>query len=192
MLAPVRTAAPVDPLISLSEAKAHLRVDYSDEDNYINGLILAAVSYLDGYSGRLGRALTTQTWTQDFPAFADPLRLAVGDLIAVSSVTYYDATNAQQTLATSVYASATDTLGPYIGLKPDKTWPTTYTRPDAVRVTWTAGFGATSASVPPAIKMAAFLLIGHWYANREATGEGMTELPFAVEALLAPFMRNRI
>lgn len=192
MLAPVRTVAPAGTLVSLSEAKAHLRVDYSDEDNYINGLILAAMSYLDGYSGRLGRALISQTWQQDFPAFTDPLRLAVGDLITVTSVTYYDATNTQQTLASTIYTGASDTLGAYIGLKPDKTWPAIYGRPDAVRVTWTAGYGASASAVPVAIKQAALMLIGQWYASREATGDTATELPFAVEALLAPFIRNRL
>ena len=193
MLAPVRTVAPSGALVSTAEAKAHLRVDFSDEDSYIDSLALAAMTYLDGYTGRLGRAILTQTWSQEFSAFDDKLRLAVGDLQAVSSVTYYDATNTQQTLAAAVYVAATDSLGPYISLKPGQTWPSTYTRQDAVKITWTAGYGIASA-VPSPIKQAALLLIGHWYAAREAAGEAAnaTELPFAVEALLAPYIRNRI
>lgn len=194
MLAPVRSVAPSVDLVTLAEAKAHLRVDHSDEDTYIGTLIAAAASYLDGYSGRMGRALLQQTWTQDFDAFSDKMRLPVGDLIAVSSVTYYDASNVQQTLATSVWTSLTDNRGAYVTLKPEQTWPAVYARPDAIRVTWTAGFGTTAASVPVAIKQAALLLIGQWYAAREAAGDGSrsTELPFAVEALIAPFIKNRI
>lgn len=189
MLAPVRTAAPAD-LITTSEAKAQCRIDSTDEDTLVAALISAALSHLDGYSGVMGRALVTQTWQQDFDGFSDKMRLPVGDLIAITSVTYYDASNAQQTLASSVYAAFTDALGPYLALKPNQSWPAVYSRADAVRVTWTAGYGA-AAAVPAAIKQAALLLIAHWYDNRAgvAVGETPTELPLAVNSLLAPFRR---
>jgi hypothetical protein len=43
--------------------------------------------------------------------------------------------------------------------------------------------------MPAAIKQALKLLIGHWYENRETviTGTISTALPFAAEALLAPY-----
>lgn len=38
------------------------------------------------------------------------------------------------------------------------------------------------------VRTAMLLLIGHWYANREAASSGgLTETPFAVEALLQPY-----
>ncbi|MFV9176011.1 head-tail connector protein [Serratia marcescens] len=39
------------------------------------------------------------------------------------------------------------------------------------------------------VKAAMLLLIGHWYANRETVSVGQTvsEVPFAVEALLQPY-----
>jgi hypothetical protein len=48
--------------------------------------------------------------------------------------------------------------------------------------------------VPQAIKQAALLLVGHWYANREAVsiGESVAEIPLAATALLEPFRTNRI
>ena len=189
MLAPVRTAAPA-ALITTAEAKAQCRIDSSDEDTLIDALISAAISHLDGYSGVLGRALVTQTWQQDFSGFCAKMRLPVGNLIEVTEVTYYDASNAEQTLDAAVYATFADSLGPYVALKPDQTWPSIYTRSDAVRVTWTAGYGA-AASVPAAIKQAALLLVSHWYDNRSgvAVGETPTEMPLAVNSLLAPFRR---
>lgn len=194
MLAPVRTVPPSVALVSLTEAKAHLRVNSSEEDALIAGLAAAAMSYLDGPSGRLGRALLQQTWVQDFEGFSGRLRLPVGDLMEVSSVTYYDASNVQQTLDASVWTAFTDARGPFVTLGIGQSWPAVYSRRDAVRVTWTAGFGATAVSVPPAIRHAALVLIGQWYANRSASGDGAqaTELPFAVEASIAPFIRNRI
>jgi uncharacterized phiE125 gp8 family phage protein len=193
-LKPVLVTAASAALVTLAEAKAHLRVDHSDEDSYIQSLINAAVSYLDGFSGRLGRAILEQTWRVDFEAFADELRLPVGDIIAVSSVSYYDQNNVQQTLASTVYQLLTDGLGSYLALKPGQVWPAVYVRSDAVRVTWTAGFGATASSVPAGIKHAALLLVAHWYDNRSAVNVGniTSDLPFTVDALLAPFNRNVI
>lgn len=190
MLAPVRTVAPSASLVTLTEAKLHCRIDGPDEDVLLGALVKAAHDHIDGYSGVLGRALLTQTWRQDFDAFSDTMRLPVGNLLAVSSITYYDSTNAQQTLASSVYTGFSDTFGPYVTRKPGQVWPGTYTRPDAVSVTWTAGYGPAASDVPAPVKQAALLLIGHWYANREAvSADAGMSVPFAVDALLAPFRR---
>jgi len=56
---------------------------------------------------------------------------------------------------------------------------------EAVRVTYTAGYGATAASVPQAIRQAMILMVGHWYAQREtASPVELREVPHAAEALL--------
>jgi uncharacterized phiE125 gp8 family phage protein len=182
--APVRTVAPTSEPISLVEAKAHLRIDSTDEDDLIGALISAATAHLDGYSGILGRALITQTWRQDFPALEEPLRLPLRPVASVSSVTYYDADNASQTLANTVYGLFSDALGAYVALKPGQTFPTAYDRRDAVSVTFICG----ESAAPAPIKQAALLLIGHWYVNREAVViSGAVELPMAVAALLRPY-----
>jgi hypothetical protein len=60
--------------------------------------------------------------------------------------------------------------------------------------TFTAAFlnsyaaGATVSGVPEGLRLALKLLIGHWYENREAVGQGgMAELPLAAKALLNQF-----
>ena len=191
MLVPVRTVAPTAALISLSEAKLHCRVDHTADDSLVTALIAAATDYLDGYSGILGRALITQTWQMDFASFDDPMRLRLGNLIAVTGVTYYDSSNSQQTLSSSVYAALSDGIGPYLTLKSGQAWPSIYTRNDAVRVTWTAGYGAAASNVPVPIQQAALLLIGQWYDNRAASAAGVTsQVPFAVDALVSPFCKT--
>lgn len=194
MLKPVRTVAPAVTPVSVAEARDHCRVDTNDEDVLISALVDAAVSHLDGHSGVLGRAMVTQTWRQDYPRFVNRMRLPLGDLITVSSVTYYDADNAVQTLSTDIYTAFSDSVGPYLDLKPDQSWPSTYTREDAVRVTWTAGYGPAATDVPAAIRQAMLLMIGHWFENREASvvGVSVTDLPMAVNALLAPYSLRRM
>jgi len=45
------------------------------------------------------------------------------------------------------------------------------------------------ANIPTAIKQALFLLVGHWYENREevVTGAVVSKIPQVSEALLAPY-----
>jgi len=180
--------APTERPVSLGEAKAHLRVDSSDDDALIQGLIDAAVSKFDGYSGELGFALLQQTWEQSFCGFTSAIRLPLGRVIGIASVTYWDSANVLQTLPTSVYTHHQDAEGCYVALKPGEIWPPTYGRDDAVTVSWTAGFGDAADTVPAAIRQAMLLLIGHWYANREAVSAGTyAELPLAVMSLIAPF-----
>ena len=61
---PVLVTPPAETPVSRTEAKAHLRVDGTGDDDLIDGLIDAAVAHLDGYTGILGRCMVTQTWRQ--------------------------------------------------------------------------------------------------------------------------------
>jgi uncharacterized phiE125 gp8 family phage protein len=185
MFKPVLVTAPSLTMVSLAEAKAHCKVDFSDDDALITSLIQAATSYLDGYSGVLGRALLPQTWRQDYDGFYDVMRLPVGPVQSVTSVIYQDVSGGDQTLNASQYVLLTDDYGAYVQLSATGVWPNVGTRADAVRITYLAG----SAAVIPAIRMAALLLIGHWYANREAvvTGTISGDLLLGVDALIAPY-----
>lgn len=194
MLKPVRTVAPAVNPVTLDEVKAQVRVDFPDHDALLQGLIDAAVSHLDGYGGALGRAMITQTWRQDFKEFDDRVRLALGDVLSVTSVQYYDLNNVLQTASASLYGVYTDAVGPYVEINSNQSWPSTYDRPDAVRVTWTCGFGPAAADVPAALRHAILMMVAHWYANREATVTGVTavELPFAVGALVGPLTVKKV
>lgn len=188
MLSPVRTSAPADTPVSLTEVKAHCRVDGTDSDTVLTLLLAAAVSHLDGWTGILGRCMVTQSWRQDFCGFASPLRLPLGPVASVTSVSYYDADNALvAALSSDVWVLRYDALGAYVDLKTDQSWPSSYARADAVSVTYVAGTAA--AGVPAALKAAILLMVSHWNENREAVAGSMSEVPMSASALIAPFRR---
>lgn len=188
MLSPVRTSAPADTPVSLTEVKVHCRVDGTDSDTVLTLLLAAAVSYLDGWTGILGRCMVTQSWRQDFCGFSSPLRLHLGPVASVTSVSYYDADNALvAALSSDVWVLRYDELGAYVDLKADQSWPSSYARADAVSVTYVAGTAA--ADVPAALKAAILLMVSHWNENREAVAGSMSEVPMSASALIAPFRR---
>lgn len=190
MLAPVRTVAPAADVVSLSEAKAHLRVEHTADDTLITGVIAAATQHLDGWAGVLGRCLVTQTWRQsfdDFPA-AGLVRLPFPDVQSVT-VTYIDADSAEQTLSAAGYHLINDACGGAVVLADGASWPSVATRPDAVSVTFVAGYGVASA-VPAPLKAAVLLHVGTLYEHRDAVADGaLTVLPLAYDALIAPYRR---
>lgn len=189
-LAPVLVTPPAAVPVSLAEAKAHLRVEHGEDDGLIEAMIGAAVGRLDGWGGILGRCLVTQDWRRDFCGFpcGYRLRLPFPDVSAVTIV-YSDAADAEQTLSAADYGLFQDVGGSVAILKATAAWPATYDRPDAVRVTFTAGYGA-AAAVPAAIRHAILLMVGDLYRFRESVGAAaMAAVPMSttVDALIAPY-----
>ena len=189
---PVLVSAPAADPVSLTEAKSHLRVDYTDDDTLIGRLVDAATAYVDGWQGVLGQCLITQTWRQDFSDFPHTvIRLPMTPVQSVSSIKDRSDAGAETTLSSSNYRLATDARGAYVELVSGETWPVPGDRADAVSVEAVYGYGDAATDVPETIRHAMLMMIGHWYENREtvSAGIGMSGVPMAVDSLLAPHRR---
>lgn len=189
MHAPVLVTPAAATPISADEAKTHLKVEGSDEDALIEGLVKGATQHLDGYAGVLGCCLVTQTWRQDFDDFAKILRLPMR-AAGVTSISWVDAAGATASIDAANYELQADALGSFVRFIDDYDFPGDLAETRAVRVTYTAGYG-DAAAVPAPLKVAILLLVGHWYANREAVNVGniTSELPLGVAMLIAPYRR---
>lgn len=166
-----------DCALSLEDAKAHLRVDHDDEDDLITALAQAAHNVV---SEAIGRVLTLETWTVATGPVSGDLVLPVRPVRAVSSITYFDAADTSQSAVVGDYYLFFDPDRPRMRPKPGKAWPAAIQRDDAVTITLTAGL----ASVPDELVAGMKLLVGHWYANREAVTEaGGKEMPLAVQMI---------
>lgn len=177
MLKPVRTVAPTSAILSLDEAKGHLRVDHDSEDGQISDLIDAVDAYFDGWAGVLGRCIRPQTWIFRTQILEDT-RLPFPD-VQSAVVRYLDAAQVEQTLSPANYRLHNDDMGGLMELVSGAVQPSVFDRIDAVRIEAVYGM----AGVPAAIKQAALLYVGYLYQNREGGGEK----PGAVDMLIAPF-----
>lgn len=158
-------------------------------DPEIAGMIEAAREWAEGETGR---ALITQTWRLALDCFpADGIiSLPRPNLLTVESITYLDDAGALQTLAADQYDVDTAALPGRVLLAYDCTWPITRAHPNAVTVTYTAGYGAAAAAVPMDIRRAMLLQIGDMYLVREATIVGVSAAPNP--AALALLSRHRL
>jgi len=182
------------PLLSVAEAKQHVVVDHDDDDTLLAGMVAAANDWMDGEAGVLGRALITQTWrlTLSAPPRERALRLPIPVVQSVSAITYYDETNAQQTLAADQYRLISHPEYGLVELVDGVNWPNTYRRADALSAEYVTGYGDAAEDVPQAIRHAAALLVAYWYDNRSAATErSMSVMPMGVQALLANYRLAR-
>lgn len=208
MYPPVQVTPPATMPVTVDEAKLHLRVDGTTENTLITSLIAAAAGHLDGWTGILGWCLCEQTWRQDFDAFRREMRLPLGPVLEISGVTWRNSEGQLSTVAAENYALKSDARGSYIRFDDGYSLPSDLAQSAAVSVTYLAGYTDTEAvpddegtadvdesvaaqsTVPAPIKAAILLLVGHWYANREAVTDGAAApLPMAVDALIAPYRR---
>ena len=172
---------PTEYPVSLAEAKAQFRETSADEDATIARLISAAVAHLDA-QGVLGRAMVTQTWSQAFHAPWARVFTKI-PASALVSATYYDENNVSQSLTIGDYSILKHTDWSFICPNDGISWPTTYSRPDAITFVFTAGYGDPH-DVPENIRHAILLLVTHWFENRTEAGENMSSIPFGFADLI--------
>lgn len=172
-----RTVAPSETIIALADVKEHLRVTESDEDFYISGLISVAGAVL---AEMTGRSILSETWEMAQNGVTGKVSLPKVPVQSVASITYYDRDNAAQTATVADFYLFKDEDRAWLEPKPGFTWPATYDREDALTITFVAGYTV----VPLALKHAAMMLVAHWYERREAAGEAVQEVPFAVQSLV--------
>lgn len=195
-----RVSVSEEPVISLEEAKLHLRVDFDDDDSLIEMMISAATDFVDGPGAYLGRAIRDQTWdyyVDEFPSYVaeDPaskyVEIPLPPMKEVVGVFYTDSSGTEQEFSSASYTVDTAHEPGRIILSASGNWPTPIVAPAAVRIRFRAGYvditeSPATMEVPESIRAAMFILLGNMYANRESIVIGTTtaQVSLTVEYLL--------
>ena len=161
----VSLSEPATEPLSLSEAKKHLTIAdaYATHDTHVNSLIVAARELWehDTQSVTVQRTITENL--SDWPT--SDWRFYYRPVTAVSSVTYYDAGNDSQTLASSVYSL--DAPNRRLVLAVDQEWPSIETRWDAIAIAYTAGPAIIPEIAKQAMKLQLSMMFGDDMAAKE-------------------------
>lgn len=168
------------PIVTLDEAKRHLKIFFDDDDDEIEGMIAAATAFIDGPRG-IGVALSSQTWRlslDEFPCRA--IIVPLGPVTAINSVVYTDEAGDEHDVAFRFDLDAEPVkLWPPRG----EEWPCICCDPGALKIEFTCGY----TELPKDLRWAILLLVGHFYENREAVGPAASEIPMGVETILARY-----
>jgi len=172
--------APAAEPVTVSDFKAHARIDVSDEDDLIEALVMAAREQTELVSRR---ALITQTLAltlDSWPGCA--IDIPRPPLQSVSSIGYTDTAGDAQTLASDQYV--VQTARERLVLADGASWPDRLAR-SVITVTFVAGYGDAADDVPERYRQAILLLAAHWYEHRE-TGSDMPvyDVPLAFDSLV--------
>ena len=156
-------------VVSIADAKLHLRVDHDDEDDYIKGLVEAAAQEIDAPRGWLGRSLLTKTLRLTLDSYPPHTVYLPGVPVqSVTKVEYRDRNGDFQEIPPEDYE--TDLTAEPALLWAADSWPSDMTAgPDVFRVEYEAGYGATSADVPRLIRQWLLTRVGDMYRDREGT-----------------------
>lgn len=170
--------------VSVVELKAHLRIDADDdtEDLLLAAYIAAATQWCEEYNGR--KFLDT-TCVEVFDAFPTQFEPRNHPLSSVTSIVYTDTDGDAQTLDAADYQVDTQSETPRIVVAYNGSWPDTRAVPNAVTLTYVAGYGADADDVPQIKRHAILMLAGSLYENRETTSPiQIHQVPYGVTALL--------
>lgn len=155
--------------VSVSDAKAHLRVTGSDHDSLIEDLIWGAVKQ---FEKRGNLCLSSQTWKAFVDKGYEELELWKYPVAGISSIQYYNSSNALTTLSTASYYSNVNTGSTGWNPRPIVIFitsvPSTYKREDAMIVTFSAGYSTIDFDVKQA-------LLSWVYRKYEDPNDAVTE-----------------
>jgi uncharacterized phiE125 gp8 family phage protein len=186
------TSGPSLEPVTVSEAKAHLRLDSSDEDLLIASLILTSRLHIEA---ALGLALISQAWTITLDCWpeGDAVMLPLRPVQTIEEVRVRDAAGVASVVSPESYAL--DGAGvPARLLRRGLLWPMPQQRLGGIEIDVVAGFGDAAAGVPEPIRHAVLQLVAHWYEHRDPIeiGAAGTAIPRAVSELLAPYRAVRL
>ena len=176
--------------LDLNEVKAHLKIDHTTEDSLIQSLLIAAIGQVENITNR---RLLTQTWK----AYADTwpanfFTMPFGNLQSVTAVKYTDEDNDQSTLAATEYIVDTVSDPGRVMLGVNKEWPNDTLYPvNPIEIEFVCGYGVDPNFMPEVLKVAAMIMIGDMYTNRESFLLGpyykYAEIPDYVISMLQPY-----
>ena len=185
-----RTVEPTVEPVTLADAKVWLKIEASEttDDTLITELVKEARDYIEHFTSR---ALLEQTWEltfDKFPSCKREIELPRPRLISVTDVVYIDTDEVSQTFAASKYFVDTKSEPGRIVLDDDDSWPGTDPRPEAVTITYKAGYGTVVGDLPRNIITLTNFLISHYYENREPYPNfKLEQLPDGLKSLLWKF-----
>jgi uncharacterized phiE125 gp8 family phage protein len=186
-----QTVAPEVEPVTLDELKAHLQISTADHDTTLTAIGIAAREWAEAETRR---AFVQRTYRANVSGFAYRYRLPFPELRS-ATVQYYNTDSPEALTAYTGYRVHSDRSE--LELMPGSTLPTTAQRPDAVQITYVAGYADDAASpvdytanVPHMLRHAILMAAADMFENREGQFFGIGFVRYenpTLKAMLAPY-----
>ena len=198
------TLEPQAEPLTLDEAKAHLRLDTTDDDDLIRALIRTARTMCEAFTGRAlihqGYSLFLDHWPQgdigmswsivcdgnEITKFPMEVELPKPPLTTVTKINIFDANDVASIFSPASYYTDTASIPGRITLRDGAPIPTPGRTRNGIEIQYTAGYGVSSSSLPAPLVHGIKLLLAALYENRGDTAEDMLKSSGCL-ALFQPF-----
>ena len=181
-MALVVTTPPATEPVTLAEASLWMRYTGSLQDNVITALITAARLDVESWTNRTMVTTSYDYYTENL---CDVIDIPTSTIIAVSAITYQDTADAAQTLSSTLYKLDNKSVINNIFRDPLESYPEVLAQPNAVKISFTAGYGAASA-VPENLKTVIKMRVSELFEHREANTEAARHPNQAMMAIMSP------
>jgi len=174
------TTGPTTEPITTTELKTFARIDGTEEDDFLEGVIQSVREAMERY---LGRALLEQTitLTMDYwPSMV--IELPMPPLISVTSVATLDEDDTATSYSSDNYYVRTTALPGQLVLKQSVSAPYNTDRTyGGYRIIYVAGYGDEASDVPRAIRDSLLIWASIIYETRTMTNEVPSEVVSLLE-----------
>ena len=182
------------PVVTVTDAKKHLRVTDNESNSTIESLVAAATKFVQNKTRRQLINATYRVSMRQFPMGGGVIELPRSPASSVTSIAYIDENGVSQTWSSSNYILDSDSEPGRITEAYEQNYPSTRIQDGGVLITYVAGYGAASTDVPDDLIHAVKLILGHWFENREAviTGTISSAISLAVDAILSQYEMPKV
>jgi uncharacterized phiE125 gp8 family phage protein len=155
------TVKPVNPVVTVTEAKNWARISGNAEDTLITDLIETATKQIESH---YNLSLISQTRIAFWESYGEEVSIPYGPHQSITTVErIYQGTST--TLTSSDYH--TDGLD-YLNIYPNTVYRGSHGRVNYnLKITYVSGFGADGSDVPEDIRKAVSILVAHLYEYRQ-------------------------
>jgi len=164
-------------IISLDEAKKHLKVDFTDDDTLISDMILAAVEHAENYTGT---DISEAEYEVHFDEFIQDYELKLSPVQSIQSITYTPESGGDQTIS-EMELLPVDKFASKIHYTDVDNLPAIK---EGTRIKVSILTGYADGKTPKAIRNAIKLIIGNLYEVRQ---DGVFKFPTRAENLLSKY-----
>lgn len=181
--------------ITVEEARAHLRIDTTNNDMMLRQYIIIARQQCENRTKRVLRPSTVVMTLDDLTSSMELPYLPLRDTSALT-ITYNNSSGGVSTLASTIYSvhNDSDNIPPQITTAYGQSWPSYRAEQGAITITYRAGY-VTPSEIPTPLKLWMLLYIGamDWYRElyQSAPSGRIEETPFA-QGLLDPYIVHSI
>ncbi len=168
------------PIVTMSEAQAYVRIETGEEEAVLAGLVRSASALCEAF---LNRVVLARAFSVDVAASSEWQRLELTPVRAIDAVATVDAAGTETPLPVGAYAIDVDSSG--------DGWVRASQADGGLRlrVSGSAGMADDENNIPEPIRQGVLRLVAHLFTSRDGAGG---DPPAAVTALWRPYRRLRL